>query len=459
MKEQRATCKKQIWAGIVFALLMVMLCIPSAVGAASTVLHVKGARNYTEAYKALDATNELRKKAGVAELTMDQELLEYAMQRAAEIAVYYDHIRPDGSDCGSGCEKLYGENIQVGSVTGEYAVALWRTSSEHYANMVYSGWKSIGIGCFETDYQSYWVQCFGYDTAQKATKSANRTVIAAVTVESSLIANNVYLEGLAGRSNVTITAGWNVKVPLMLTNAGWNYSHAELSWDDFTTTSTNPNVVMIRSDGTFVCKNAGKATLTITKKDNPQVKNAVTFTVTGSNSSRTVTLNANGGSLSASSQVKTATKTVTNGKKYGTLKTPVRKGYTFKGWYTKKSGGSKVTASTKVKIAKGKSQTLYARWSKITTGKAAVSKLTAKKTSLTAKWKSVSGAKGYEVLLSTNSKFTANVQKVMVTKKSYTFKNLAGKTKYYVRVRAYKVDALKNKIYGKYSAVKSLKTK
>ena len=68
----------------------------------------------------------------------------------------------------------------------------------------------------------------------------------------------------------------------------------------------------------------------------------------------TVTLNANGGSLGeASNKV-----LVQKGKAVGTLAKPTRKGYTFKGWYTKKSGGSKVKTTTTVK----KNVTYYAQW-------------------------------------------------------------------------------------------------
>ena len=70
----------------------------------------------------------------------------------------------------------------------------------------------------------------------------------------------------------------------------------------------------------------------------------------------TVTLNPNGGSVSPT------TKTVTYGKAYGTMPTPTRTGYAFDGWYTAKTGGKKVTAST-VCYASG-NYTLYARWMK-----------------------------------------------------------------------------------------------
>ncbi|MBR3135723.1 MAG: leucine-rich repeat protein [Clostridia bacterium] len=68
-----------------------------------------------------------------------------------------------------------------------------------------------------------------------------------------------------------------------------------------------------------------------------------------------VTLNPNGGECA------TATKTVTYGQAYGTMPVPSpRTGYTFAGWYTAKTGGKKVTATT-VCYASG-NYTLYARW-------------------------------------------------------------------------------------------------
>ena len=68
----------------------------------------------------------------------------------------------------------------------------------------------------------------------------------------------------------------------------------------------------------------------------------------------TTTFDANGGSVSQTS------KTVTYNSTYGTLPTPTRDGYTFQGWYTAKTGGTKVTSSTVVTSTSN--HTLYARW-------------------------------------------------------------------------------------------------
>ncbi|MFR0575363.1 InlB B-repeat-containing protein, partial [Bifidobacterium boum] len=81
--------------------------------------------------------------------------------------------------------------------------------------------------------------------------------------------------------------------------------------------------------------------------------NATVYAHWAANSYR-VTFDADGGS------VQTAGKTVTQDRPYGTLPTPARAGHTFGGWYTAKSGGSRVTASTV--FTAGAAQTLFARW-------------------------------------------------------------------------------------------------
>ena len=68
----------------------------------------------------------------------------------------------------------------------------------------------------------------------------------------------------------------------------------------------------------------------------------------------TVTFNANGGSCNTASQ------SVTYNSTYGTLPTPTKTGYTFAGWYTAASEGTKITASSKYTTAGA--STLYAHW-------------------------------------------------------------------------------------------------
>ena len=75
------------------------------------------------------------------------------------------------------------------------------------------------------------------------------------------------------------------------------------------------------------------------------------------------------------------------------------------------------------------------------------------------KWKKVKKAKGYQIKISKNKKFTKarkiNVKKNACTKK---IKKLKAGTKYYVKVRAFSKSKGK-KVYGKWSKAMSVKTK
>ena len=95
----------------------------------------------------------------------------------------------------------------------------------------------------------------------------------------------------------------------------------------------------------------------IVTKDDPVAAESRTVYSRWSTNDYTVTFNANGGSVLPSS------KTVTYASTYGDLPIPTREGYTFAGWYTAKSEGTKIEASTKVSITTP--QTLYAQWSAI----------------------------------------------------------------------------------------------
>lgn len=72
----------------------------------------------------------------------------------------------------------------------------------------------------------------------------------------------------------------------------------------------------------------------------------------------TATFNANDGILSGNE-----TKIVTSTKKYGTLPTATRIGYTFDGWYDAKTGGNQITSQNTVDISSD--TTFYAHWTPV----------------------------------------------------------------------------------------------
>ncbi|MDR1291958.1 MAG: InlB B-repeat-containing protein [Clostridiales Family XIII bacterium] len=113
--------------------------------------------------------------------------------------------------------------------------------------------------------------------------------------------------------------------------------------------------------GWYTRKSGGKA---VTSNTVVKGKNKHTLWAHWAVTKKALTYNANKGKLTVKGKkVKSVKKTATYGKRYAPPKSPTRKGYKFKGWYTKKYGGSKVTKSTKVAFYSGK-WTLWARWEK-----------------------------------------------------------------------------------------------
>ena len=78
---------------------------------------------------------------------------------------------------------------------------------------------------------------------------------------------------------------------------------------------------------------------------------------------------------------------------------------------------------------------------------------------LTVKWKKTSKAKGYQIQIAANKKFTKGKKTKTLSKTTYSFKKLKKNKYYYVRVRAYVYNSNHKKVYGSWSAVKKVKIK
>ena len=90
-----------------------------------------------------------------------------------------------------------------------------------------------------------------------------------------------------------------------------------------------------------------------------------------------------------------------------------------------------------------------------------VNKALAKKKALVVYWNKIADASGYQIQVTTDKKFKKNKKTITVAKQNAskkTVKKLKAKKKYFVRVRAYKIVDGK-KVYGKWSKIKSVKTK
>ena len=148
-------------------------------------------------------------------LVLDSHLTQVAMQRAKEIAISYEHTRPNGTtptncalEMGYLTDYDLGENIGVtaGEVEGQShadrMMASWYESEGHRQNMVNYLWKKIGIGCYEIEGTYYWVQLFDFarPTGNETTFSQTGTVREKATVETKTshlhlqVRNSIYLD-------------------------------------------------------------------------------------------------------------------------------------------------------------------------------------------------------------------------------------------------------------------------
>lgn len=120
---------------------------PGDVTGSAASVTVDGTENYDFANDVLALVNQTRAEKGVAPLKFDESLLETAMQRAAELSLYYSHTRPDGSDCftaSSHAATRRSENIAIGYNTPDKVMNGWINSPGHYANIMDAEVTSIG---------------------------------------------------------------------------------------------------------------------------------------------------------------------------------------------------------------------------------------------------------------------------------------------------------------------------
>lgn len=122
--------------------------------------------NVTEVFRII---NEVRTANGVKALEYDYNLCMAAMKRSEELAIRFDHIRPDNSSCftvlkdyGYKVFSSRGENIAYGYTTPKKVVDGWMASAGHRGRILDADYEKTGIGYYfdETTETCYWCQIF-----------------------------------------------------------------------------------------------------------------------------------------------------------------------------------------------------------------------------------------------------------------------------------------------------------
>ena len=229
-----------------------------------TKIKYKGTDKYSEAYKVLKIVNKERKSKGLSELKMDKDLLDVAMQRAAEVALYFSHTRPDGSSCFSATDKMEAENIAGGQSSADAVMTSWMNSAGHRANILTSYFKTIGIGCFTQGGTVFWVQCFGTDTPATISRPADKNVVVTVTVDGDFLSKTkLRLDS----SSYNLKIGNKKTVKLYVQNPEWASQNVLLDNSNFTFKSYNTKKATISATGKINAKTVGKYKIKATLKN------------------------------------------------------------------------------------------------------------------------------------------------------------------------------------------------
>ncbi len=237
-------------------------------------IKVKGTINYSYAYEVLDLVNQERAAQGSPALTMDMDMLDAAMQRAAECSIHHGHTRPSGQSFYTVSSKVSSENYAVGLSSPAEAVSSWMDSKGHRENLLNSNWTTTGIGYFNQGNQSYWIQVFGTGSANGGSKSGSTTQTFAIEVSSDTI-TYLLLDPDTYDDSYELTVGDT------MTLTG-NVNATDILGSSFKWSSSNTSIATVDSSGKVTAVGVGNADITATTSTG-QLSTTVTVTcVSGS---------------------------------------------------------------------------------------------------------------------------------------------------------------------------------
>lgn len=115
-------------------------------------------------YAVLNLMNQQRVAQGLSQLSWSDALTSAAQVRANEITTSFSHTRPNGSAFWTVDSNVqYGENLAKLYQSADSVYTAWMNSPTHAANIMDSGYKTVGIAVCQTgDGSWYWAQEFGY---------------------------------------------------------------------------------------------------------------------------------------------------------------------------------------------------------------------------------------------------------------------------------------------------------
>ena len=205
---------------------------------------------------------------GLAPLVYDYGLERIAMQRAAECAVHYDHIRPDGTVCYAiypdGAWAI-GENIAAGQSSVSSVFKAWKEEDYDYSgqghrrNMLSASFSRIGIGCVCVDGMYYWCQAFSDISTGEGKSSLKGPATVSATVE--MLVSDGITNLAASPDSLKIREGSSASLPKLTGNCGgWGQTAITLPAPPWTV--SDPAIAKTEG-GKVIALKGGRTTLKV----------------------------------------------------------------------------------------------------------------------------------------------------------------------------------------------------
>lgn len=387
-RERRRFMKKRVWIILSMAAICILLCFARTTDAKAEEenaeskiynLNITVERNYDYAKQVLDLVNQERKKAGVGTVKMDEELTEAAMTRAMETTVDYDHGRANLLSMRTLISAIAMENIGCGRNTSKEIMDAWMNSKGHRYNILYNKWISVGIGCIKYKDTYFWVQLFSEKEPTGTIRSGQ------IKNEEKIEVSSKFLH-LSSSNIVNNSMQGTLTLALSQPCVNWECFYFEPNTSSFTYESSNPSIATIDTYGKMTALKNGSTTITVYYAGTKDVAYRKTIsckvgagTTVTSQPTRKPSVSNTSAPINTGKASSTQSHKVTyycdvvfkkrNGErpivkkveKYTLLKKikkPIKKGYTFLGWYT--SDGKKFNFEKTIRSY----TVLHAKWKK-----------------------------------------------------------------------------------------------
>ena len=225
-------------------------------------------RKYQEAATFLNMCNDYRRNKNLSDWTMDSELMELAMKRAAELAIYPSLDSPGGSNY-LDSENVRGQLIGINVFNLSTLINSYQTDPEYYATLNADDMNAAGVGIVTVRNKKYVCLLASNKTVKTIDSSvltqADKTLDQQTSVYPAILSN----VKLNYNDQQTFYCGSTMNICFAIKNN--NVVTAWLTADCGVVSSSNTKAFTAGSNGAITGVRPGTSNITLKLKNYPSI--------------------------------------------------------------------------------------------------------------------------------------------------------------------------------------------